>query len=84
MSLVTDARQRSLDVRKRPCSVRNRQIGEVDVDRQPGKVSDEQVDRRPVLQCEASLLRDVRQGADQQLDLPPVSLIHRHGDRPEP
>ena len=84
LDTLTDATQRSLDVRKRLCSVRDRQIGEVDVDRQPRKVSDEQVDRRPTLQREAFLLRDVRQSADQQLDLSPVSLIHRHRGPPEP
>ena len=84
LDTLADATQRRLDARKRPCPVCYRQIGEVDVDRQPGKVSDEQVDCRPALQREASLLRDVRQGADQQLDLPPVSLIHRHRDPPEP
>ena len=56
---LCDASQRSLDALERLCSVGNRQIGEVNINRQPGKIPDEQVDCRPALQREALFLRHV-------------------------
>ena len=69
---LRDASQRSLDALERLCSTGNRQVGEVNINRQPGKIPDEQVDCRPALQREALLLRHAGKGTDQQIDLTAV------------
>lgn len=61
----------------------NREVGEIDVDRQPRHVADEQIDGRPAFQCEAGFLRDGRENTDQQLDLSSIDLTEGQRDPPE-
>ena len=58
--------------------VLDRQVGEVDIDREARHVAHEEVDRGAALECEAGLLGDERNDADQQRGLPAEFLRCRH------
>ncbi len=77
-----DAPHAGVDAGQRLRAVVQRQIGQVDVDREARQVAVEEVDRRAALQREVALLRDQRQDPDQKAHLPTVSLINGHPDPP--
>ena len=52
----------------------DRQIGEIDIDRQTRHVADKQIDRRAAFEGEACLLRDMRQHPDEQRGLLAVEV----------
>ena len=64
-----NARECVVDGSKRDATRLDRQVGQVEVHRESRHVANEEVDRRPTLEREAPLGRDVRQDAEQQVDL---------------
>jgi len=79
---VTDPIHRSIDIGERLAARLDRQVGEIDVDRESGQVADEQIDRSPTLQSEAFLLRDEGEHTHEQHDLPAIEVIERHRGPP--
>ena len=80
---VGDSPQSRIDGREGFGTRVNREVAEIDVDRQPRHVADEQIDGRPAFQCEAGFLRDGRENTDQQLDLSSIDLTEGQRDPPE-
>jgi hypothetical protein len=70
---IRDAAQRSIDIGKAFCAVLDRQIGQIDIDRQARQIAVEKIDGRAALEGEARLLRHEWERGDQQLDL---ILVH--------
>ncbi len=63
------APQGRVDRGERGRPIREGQVGQVDVDREPGQVAPEEIDRRPALEREFGLARQQRQPADEHGDL---------------
>lgn len=55
-------------------------VSQINIDRQPGQIPDEQVNRRTAFQREAFFLRDERKDTHQQGDLTPIALIRWYRD----
>ena len=73
------------DVAQTLCTTLDRQIGEIDVHRQPRQVADEEVDRGPTHEGEAGFPADERQQLDQQHHLPIERIISaEHRNAPVP
>ena len=77
-----DPLQCRCDIGERVGPGSNWQVGEVNVHREARQIVQEQVDGGSALQREAVLDGDVRQAAQQQVDLPAEALIHGRGPGP--
>lgn len=64
-----------VDVAQTISTTLDRQLGEIDVHRQPRQVADKEVDRGPALECKAGFPADKRQQLDQQDHLPVERII---------
>ena len=79
----TDALHRGVDIGEGLGAWRDRQISEVDIDRETWQVANKQVDCRTALEGEAGFFGDKRKDADQQSDLLSVDFSERHAGLPE-
>ena len=75
---VGDSPQGRVDCGERCVPILDRQIGQVDIHRQPWEIADEKIDRRAALQGEAGFLEHEGEGSDEEADLPGVDVTDRH------
>lgn len=78
---LLDAQHGGVGRGERGGAILDRQIGEVDVDREAWQVAHEQVDRCAALEGKDSFLSNERENADEKGDLLPVVVEKSHGDQ---
>ena len=67
-----------IDIGERSRAIFDRQIGQIDIDRQTWKVSNEKIDGRATLQCKDVLLCNERKISNKEADLRAIGFRRRH------
>lgn len=75
---------RRVNAGERVRPARDREVGQIDIDGQPGQVAQKEIDRGTTLQREIRFLRDERQNLHEERDLGGIAVRQGHRDPPGP